>query len=95
MVQEGRGGPRQATRATGTRSHSTSTSRGRSAAIQTLRRVIDGQPITPDTYALLGGIYEKQGKHEAARGVYQQAVENARLAEGDRVVFGKTLKDCR
>lgn len=46
------------------------------AAISTLRKLIAGSPDYPDPYLLLGAIYERQGRVNEARTVYQQALRN-------------------
>ena len=46
------------------------------AAIGTLRNLIARNPDYPDAYVLLGEIYERQGRVNEARTVYQQALWN-------------------
>ena len=40
----------------------------------TLEELIEKQPLFADTYLLLGGIYEKQGKKNEAEKVYNKAL---------------------
>jgi tetratricopeptide (TPR) repeat protein len=60
-------------------------------AIPYLRKIVDrNQPYSP-AYAMLGSIYEKQGKADKAKKVYQKAADNAGLPEPDRAQFRTRL----
>lgn len=50
------------------------------AAIKILKDLTTNQPSFADGYALLGDIYEKEGKKEEAKKVYQQASDNEALS---------------
>jgi tetratricopeptide (TPR) repeat protein len=60
-------------------------------AIRALERLVRQDPSTPDGYALLGSIYERQNQLEQARAVYRRAVQNAKLPERDRAEFGERM----
>jgi predicted Zn-dependent protease len=44
-------------------------------AVKTLGVLIEKQPTFADSYLLLGGTYEKQGKKEEAEKIYKKALE--------------------
>jgi len=54
------------------------------AAIRSLRNLISSNPDYPDAYVLLGEIYERQGRVQEARIVYQQALWNQDLPAQSR-----------
>jgi len=61
-------------------------------AIPVLRKIVDrNQPYSP-AYAMLGTIYEKQGKIDEAKKVYRKAASNAELPEPDRAQFRNRLQ---
>jgi tetratricopeptide (TPR) repeat protein len=61
-------------------------------AIPVLRKIVDrNQPFSP-AYAMLGTIYEKQGKTAEARKIYEKAADNAELPEPDRAQFRSKLQ---
>jgi tetratricopeptide (TPR) repeat protein len=61
-------------------------------AISTLEQLIL-QPIAfADAYAMLGQIFEEQGKIDSAIKVYQQAADNEKLSERERYGFAARIK---
>jgi len=61
-------------------------------AIPPLRKIVDRNlPFSP-AYALLGTIYEKQGKDGEAKKIYRKAADNAALPEPDRAQFRNRLR---
>jgi tetratricopeptide (TPR) repeat protein len=61
-------------------------------AIPALRKIVDrNRPFSP-AYALLGTIYEKQGKTGEAKKVYRKAADNVELPEPDRAQFRNRLQ---
>jgi Tfp pilus assembly protein PilF len=48
-------------------------------AVDTLEKVVDRSPAHPDSYMLLGKIYEEQGKIKEAAATYTKALENKSL----------------
>jgi tetratricopeptide (TPR) repeat protein len=61
-------------------------------AIPYLRKIVDRYRPFPPAYVLLGTIYEKQGKADAARKVYKMAAENAEIPEPERARFRNKLR---
>jgi len=61
-------------------------------AIPVLRKIVERNPPFPPAYALLGTIYEKQGKAGEAKKVYRKAADNAELPEPDRAQFRNKLQ---
>jgi tetratricopeptide (TPR) repeat protein len=49
------------------------------AAVRTLETLVGRHPAYADAYLLLGSIYERQGRAEAARALYTKALEDADL----------------
>jgi Flp pilus assembly protein TadD len=62
------------------------------AAIQTLKSLIARAPDYPDASMLLGEIYEKQGKMNEARSVYQQALQNPELPAENRMYIDQRIR---
>jgi tetratricopeptide (TPR) repeat protein len=62
------------------------------AAIGTLRNLIARNPDYPDAYVLLGEIYERQGKVNEARTVYQQALWNPDIPAQGRTYIEQRLR---
>jgi Flp pilus assembly protein TadD len=56
-------------------------------AIPFLRGVVDRNRPYGSAYALLGAIYERQGKADEARKVYRKAADNAGISGPDRGWF--------
>jgi tetratricopeptide (TPR) repeat protein len=56
-------------------------------AVSILERMTDARGTWPDAYALLGRIYEDEGRKAAAVEVYRRAMNNASLPEGARMHF--------
>ncbi|MBP2686257.1 MAG: Tfp pilus assembly protein PilF, partial [Deltaproteobacteria bacterium] len=56
-------------------------------AIPVLRGIVDRSLPYPPAYALLGTIYEKQGKGDEARKVYRKAADNAEIPDPERARF--------
>ena len=54
------------------------------AAVKTLDGLIEKQPAYADSYLLLGGIYEKQGKKEEAEKIYKKALETDGIPDQDK-----------
>jgi tetratricopeptide (TPR) repeat protein len=50
-------------------------------AINTLESLLNRQPAYADSYLLLGDIYQRQGKKEAAEGVYRRALASEGIAD--------------
>jgi Flp pilus assembly protein TadD len=61
-------------------------------AIPVLRKIVDRNQPYPLAYAMLGTIYEKQGKTTEARKIYKQAADNPELPEPDRAKFRDKLR---
>ena len=61
-------------------------------AVKTLEGLIEKQPAYADSYSLLGGIYEKQGKKEEAEKIYKKALENDGIPDQDKFRIGAQLK---
>jgi tetratricopeptide (TPR) repeat protein len=61
-------------------------------AVPVLRKIVDRNPPFPPAYALLGSIYEKQGKQDEARKVYRKAADNAEIPAADRAQFRSRLQ---
>ncbi len=61
------------------------------AAIKILKDLTTNQPSFVDGYAMLGDIYEKEGKKEEAKKVYQQASDNEALSNQFRSYFRMKL----
>jgi len=55
-----------------------------SEAVKTLEGLIEKQPAYADSYLLLGGIYEKQGKKDEAEKIYKKALETDGIADQDK-----------
>ncbi len=69
------------------------TQRGRlDEAIQALEKSLTRAPAYPESYMLLGRLYESQGMVRQAIGVYQRAVDNDRLPEDLRRQFATRLR---
>jgi tetratricopeptide (TPR) repeat protein len=62
------------------------------AAIGTLRNLIVRNPDYPDAYSLLGEIYERQGRVNEARTVYQQALWNPDIPAQSRTYIEQRLR---
>ncbi len=62
------------------------------AAINTLKPLIDRGTSSADAYALLGQLYEQENNRQAAIAVYRQAVANQQLADQDRAAFAARLQ---
>jgi tetratricopeptide (TPR) repeat protein len=62
------------------------------AAIGTLRSLIARNPDYPDAYVLLGEIYERQGRVNEARTVYQQALWNQDLPAQSRTYIEQRIR---
>jgi tetratricopeptide (TPR) repeat protein len=56
-------------------------------AVKVLLEVIEKQPTYVDAYLMLGDIFEKQGKPEDARAVYQQALSKEGISQKDQYRF--------
>ena len=61
-------------------------------ATPVLRKIVDRNQPFPPAYALLGTIYEKQGKAGEAKKVYKKAADNVELPEPDRARFRSRLR---
>jgi tetratricopeptide (TPR) repeat protein len=55
---------------------------GEAAAV--LERLLEGPSAIADAYALLGALYERQGRDADARALYRRGAEDARLPDADR-----------
>jgi tetratricopeptide (TPR) repeat protein len=53
-------------------------------AVKTLEALIEKQPAYADSYLLLGGIYEKQGKKGEAEKIYKKALETDGIPDQDK-----------
>ena len=53
-------------------------------ALKTLGTLIEKQPAFTDSYLLLGGTYEKQGKREEAEKIYKKALETDGIPDQDK-----------
>ena len=62
------------------------------AAIGTLKNLIARNPDYPDAYVLLGEIYERQGRVNEARTVYQQALWNPDIPAQGRTYIEQRLR---
>ena len=62
------------------------------AAIGTLRNLIARNPDYPDAYVLLGEIYERQGRVNEARTVYQQALWNPDIPAQSRTYIEQRIR---
>jgi tetratricopeptide (TPR) repeat protein len=62
------------------------------AAIKTLRNLIARNPDYPDAYVLLGEIYERQGRVNEARTVYQQALWNPEIPAQSRTYIEQKIR---
>jgi tetratricopeptide (TPR) repeat protein/cytochrome c556 len=62
------------------------------AAIGTLRKLIARNPDYPDAYVLLGEIYERQGRVNEARTVYQQALWNPDIPAQSRTYIEQRIR---
>jgi tetratricopeptide (TPR) repeat protein len=62
------------------------------AAIKTLRNLIARNPDYPDAYVLLGEIYERQGRVNEARTVYQQALWNPDIPAQSRTYIEQRIR---
>ena len=65
------------------------------AAVKTLKELTTNQTSFADGYALLGDIYEKEGKKEEAEKVYQQASSNEALSNQNRSYFQMEIDELR
>jgi Tfp pilus assembly protein PilF len=63
-----------------------------SDAVKTLEGLIEKQPAYADSYLLLGGIYEKQGKKEEAEKIYKKALETDGIPDQDKFRIGAQLE---
>jgi predicted Zn-dependent protease len=61
-------------------------------AVTILERMVDRQTANANSYFLLGEIFERQGKTEAAMNVYRNAVANEKLSRDDRAVFAAKIR---
>jgi tetratricopeptide (TPR) repeat protein len=62
------------------------------AAIGTLRKLIARNPDYPDAYVMLGEIYERQGRVNEARTVYQQALWNPDIPAQSRTYIEQRIR---
>jgi tetratricopeptide (TPR) repeat protein/cytochrome c556 len=62
------------------------------AAVGTLRNLIARNPDYPDAYVLLGEIYERQGRVNEARTVYQQALWNQDIPAQSRTYIEQRIR---
>jgi Tfp pilus assembly protein PilF len=63
-----------------------------SDAVKTLEGLIEKQPAYADSYLLLGGIYEKQGKKDEAEKIYKKALEIDGISDQDKFRIGAQLE---
>jgi Tfp pilus assembly protein PilF len=56
-------------------------------AAETLQQMISQWPWYADSYVMLGGIYEKHGKIDAAKAIYRQALAQEAISSRDRSFF--------
>ena len=61
-------------------------------AVSALEQLVSRRAAYPDAYALLGRIFEEQGKIENAVEVYRQAAENEKLSERERYGFAARIQ---
>jgi Tfp pilus assembly protein PilF len=61
-------------------------------AVKTLEGLIEKQPVYVDSYLLLAGIYEKQGKKEEAEKIYKKALETEGIPDQARLRIGARLE---
>ena len=61
-------------------------------AISILEREVERQTSNSGSYFLLGEIFERQGKTEKARNIYQKAAANQNLSPADRSVFAAKIR---
>mgnify|MGYP002479105075 CR=1 FL=1 len=61
-------------------------------AVDTLENMMANQVASPDAYVLLGGIYEQQNELETAKSVYQRAVDDTSLDDGQHAAFAARAK---
>jgi tetratricopeptide (TPR) repeat protein len=61
-------------------------------AIEVLNRQVQQKATSADIYFLLGELYEKMAKPEAAKGVYQQALADTGLPKGVKYHFETKLR---
>jgi Tfp pilus assembly protein PilF len=61
-------------------------------ATEILNRQVQQKTTAPDIYFLLGELYEKSGRQEAAKKVYQQALTDEGLPKTVRPDFAAKLR---
>jgi tetratricopeptide (TPR) repeat protein len=61
-------------------------------AVKTLEGLIEKQPAYADSYLLLGGIHEKQGKKGEAEKIYKKALGTDGIPDQDKSRIGAQLK---
>ena len=64
-------------------------------AVKTLEALIEKQPAYADSYLLLGGTYEKQGKKEEAEKIYKKALETDGIPDQDKFRIGAQMEALR
>jgi tetratricopeptide (TPR) repeat protein len=57
-----------------------------------LKKLVEADAPISEVYALLGMIYEKQGKADAAKAVYGRAMKNQKLPPRDRLRFEMRMR---
>jgi Tfp pilus assembly protein PilF len=62
------------------------------SAVTTLQGLIETQPGYPDSYLLLGGIYEKEGKKDQAEKIYKKALETDGIPDRVKLRIGAQLQ---
>jgi predicted Zn-dependent protease len=62
-------------------------------SVHVLEQVIRRDPADPSPYALLGEIYQKQGKLDEAKSVYGRAAANEALSPADRQGFEARIRE--
>ena len=61
-------------------------------AFEILRGLVDGRVPHADAYAMLGGLYEREGRREDARVVYARAAGHEGLPEAQRRGFAARVR---
>ena len=61
-------------------------------AVKTLQGLIEKQPAYADSYLLLGGIYEKQGRKEEAEKIYKKALETDGIPDQAKFRIGAQME---
>jgi tetratricopeptide (TPR) repeat protein len=65
------------------------------AASALLESLVTGQPSYPDSYLLLGNIYEKQGRRAEAEQLYGKALANEQVPESYKLPIRAKLEELR